>query len=81
MYVYDFGDGRNQTIRGFSAASLVSHTYQRPGSYLVMVKATNVAGSGTAAVPITIYGELHSWTDKYKVYNRLICVIVEKIHM
>lgn len=51
----DFGDGTNTSTGAINAATTVSHTYGRTGSYTVTVQATDALGFvGTSSVVVTV---------------------------
>lgn len=50
--VWFFGDG-NQSA-GTLAASQITHTYAGPGTFTVTLQISNIAGTSTASLPVTI---------------------------
>ncbi len=52
----DFGDGTGQTLGAVPAATTVTHTYNRPGSYTVSATATDAFNfTGTSSIVVNVF--------------------------
>lgn len=52
----DYGDGTSQTLGAIPAATTVTHTYNRPGSYTVTATATDAFGfTGTSSIVVNVF--------------------------
>ena len=53
--IVDYGDGQTDNLGGISAATQVSHTYARPGTYRVTATVTDIQGlTNTASLVINV---------------------------
>lgn len=60
IYTWDWGDGTpNKTMTGYEANHNQSHTYSFPGTYTIVITATNEGGSASVAKTITVLGQLY----------------------
>ena len=55
-YTWDFGDGNTVNGVGLSNVMIQSHAYEKDGSYVVKVTASNSAGISLASLVIQVGG-------------------------
>ena len=55
--MWSFGDNTTQSYHGLASASTANHTYSKPGTYEVQIKASNEGGEGVDDVMISVSGE------------------------
>ena len=60
LYTWDFGDGVSVSGVGLQDYGVQTHSYDKEGTYTVVVTASNENGASTVSLTISIGGELYS---------------------